>query len=364
MNHEQGEAPVDRAARASGWRARLDVELDRFVADGLRRSTEERADTHELWQQLGRTGRGGEKLRSTLLFAAYECCGGDDDEVVARVGAAVELLHTALVIHDDVIDRDVVRRGSANVSGVFADTARVRGAREEGAVTLGVAAGILAGDLALARAIHLVALCGADAATTRALLALVEDAVRVSAAGELDDVAAGVCRATAPTLEQVLAIAEQKTAWYSFRFPLQAGAVLAGAPGATVDQLAEVGRLAGIGFQLADDLRGVFGDESDTGKSALSDLREGKFTALIAHARTTAVWNKIAPHIGDASLEAGAAETVRELLQSCGSRRFVEGLAEHHLTRAEEMAERIGLDPALLTELTRHSRRIMRSTAA
>lgn len=361
MNREPGETAI-------GWsgqcRERLDAELQRFVEEGLRSAARHSPDAHELWRQLGHAGRGGKKLRSTLLFASYECCGGEDLDVVCQIAAAVELLHTALVIHDDVIDRDLVRRGSANVSGVFADEARVRGATETGAVTLGVAAGILAGDLALARAVQQVALCGADPATTRDLLALVEDAVRVSAAGELDDVAIGVCRSPAATLERILAVAEHKTAWYSFRFPLQAGAVLAGAPAATVDQLGEVGRLAGIGFQLIDDLRGVFGDEADTGKSALSDLREGKVTALIAHARTTAAWDAMAAHIGDAALTAATAATVRDLLESCGSRRFVEDLADDHLKRAIDTAERVGLDASLLAELARITHSILGSNAA
>lgn len=361
MNREPGAHATPASARR---RARLDDELDRFVADGLACAAGHGADAEELWRQLGRAGRGGKKLRSALLFASYECCGGQDLDVVCRVGAALELLHTALVIHDDVIDRDVVRRGTRNVSGVFADQGRARGATEDGAVTLGVAAGVLAGDLALARAIQQVALCGADAGTTRELLALVEDAIRVSAAGELGDVITSVCRTFTATLDQVVAVAEQKTAWYSFRLPLQAGAVLAGAPAAVVDQLATVGRLAGIGFQLADDLRGVFGDEADTGKSALGDLREGKATALIAHARTTTAWDTMSPHIGDPALTPAAAATVRHLLESCGSRRFVEDLAEDYLRRALDTAERTGLQPSLLAELGRLTQRIMRSTAA
>ncbi len=256
---ERGEAanrfPGRRAAEmATTYRGGLRDELDRFVGEGLRRAVGQSADAQELWRQLGHAGRGGKKLRPALLFASYDCFGGKDMELVCEVGAALELLHTAFVIHDDVIDRDVVRRGSSNVSGFFTERARARGASEDGAVTLGVAAGVLAGDLALASAIQQIAMCEASQETTRQLLALLDDAVRVSAAGELDDVVTSLCRSTV-TMEQVLAIAEQKTAWYSFRLPLLAGAVLAGAPQGTVDQLAVVGRLAGIGFQLVDDLR-------------------------------------------------------------------------------------------------------------
>lgn len=348
----------------TAYRGELRDELDRFIGEALRREPSHSADVQEMWRQLGHACRGGKKLRSALLYASYESYGGQDADLVCQVGAALELLHTAFVIHDDVIDRDLIRRGSSNVSGVFAARARARGANEEGAVTLGVAAGVLAGDLALMRAVQQVALCGARQATTRQLLALVDDAVRVSAAGELDDVVTSVCRSATVTMEQVVAIAEHKTAWYSFRLPLQVGAILADAPQETVDQLAVVGRLTGIGFQLADDLRGVFGDESETGKSALSDLREGKMTALMAHARTTGAWDAIAVHIGDPTLTPAAAMAVRDLLSTYGSRRFVEDLAEDYLKQAVQTAEQAGIEPALLGKICRLTQRIMRSAAA
>jgi geranylgeranyl diphosphate synthase type II len=208
-----------------------------------------------------------------------------------------------------------------------------------------------------------VALCGADPATTRRLLDLFTDAVEVSAAGELADVALGVGARRTWTLADVITTGEHKTAVYSFQLPLQAGAVLGGADAATVDELGTVGRLAGVGFQLVDDLRGVFSDEAVTGKCALGDLREGKVTALVAHAAGTDAWTQLAPYIGDPDLDDEGAGVARKLLEECGSRRFVEELADSYLAAALRTARDADLAPALLDELSELCRRILLSAA-
>ena len=159
-------------------------QLDGFVADGVGRSHRYGEDYQHLWLALAGATRSGKRFRPALMLAAYDAYGGRDGEVAARVAAALELLHTALLIHDDVIDGDLVRRGSLNVSGTFVERAAARGATGQERGTFGLAAGVLAGDLALLGASHGIALCGADADTTQRLLDLLLDAVHASAAGE------------------------------------------------------------------------------------------------------------------------------------------------------------------------------------
>ncbi len=338
-------------------------ELERFAADGVDHARSFSADYQHLWTALQRATRSGKRLRSNLLMAAYRAHGGQDEAVASRVAAAVELLHTAFVIHDDVIDKDLRRRGSPNVSGSFVARAARRGVDAEGRATAGLAAGVLAGDLALVGALREVALCGADPQTTRQLIDQLTEAVQVSAAGELDDVAMSLYPTDDTSLGDVITMEERKTAVYSFQLPLQAGAVLAGAPTDSVETLGTVGRLAGIGFQLVDDLRGVFADEGVTGKSALGDLREGKLTPLIAHARGTEAWAELSAYVGDPDLDAEGAATARRILEACGSRGFVEELANSYLAAALAAADQTTLTPLLLTELTDLCQRILQSAA-
>ncbi len=110
------------------------------------------------------------------------------------------------------------------------------------------------------------------------LLKLLNFAYQATCYGELLEVEALF---QPPLTAKALQIAELKTAYYSLSGPLQSGAVLAGAPEDVIDQLAELGQVTGVAYQLTDDLLGVFGDEIITGKSASSDLQERKRTRLL-----------------------------------------------------------------------------------
>lgn len=322
--------------------------IERFLAVGAQRAT----DRHDglLWQALARSTAGGKRFRPRLLLETHAALGGSVPGVAAAVAEAVELLHTALVIHDDVIDGDNVRRGQPNVPGTFEALAAQGGVGEEAARNYGRTAGILAGDLALAGAVRAVALSGAGAGEVRRLLDLVEEVLHVTAAGELADVR--VALAGHASILEAVEVAQWKTAAYSFQLPLQAGAILAGAPEQTVATLGEVGRLLGIAFQLRDDIAGVFGDFETTGKDPLSDLRAGKTTALIAHARSTTAWPALAGLVGCRELDEEGAQRARGLLVECGSLAAVEVLVEDLHHTAARIAELLPAEVCkMVTEL-------------
>lgn len=320
----------------------VEAVLDGFLEEGSHHAEGLGAEYERLWSDLGMVTAGGKRFRPALLLGAHRAYGGTDLSSAAQVAAAVELLHTAFVIHDDVIDGDHTRRGRPNLSGAAGHRARAAGADHARARSYGDTAGILGGDLALVGAVRAVAECGAPPAVVHGLLDLLDAAVHASAAGELTDVALSTGLG-GTSLGEVLTMAELKTAVYSFVLPLQAGAVLAGAPEAVLTPLAEVGRSVGIAFQLQDDLVGVFGDEEQSGKSRLTDLRQGRQTPLIAHARTTWAWPQLAPVLGDEALSAEQADAACVLLEECGSRRFIEELADNYLQAGLDLADGSGL---------------------
>lgn len=323
-----------------------DEALDRLLASGRARAAATDAQHARLWEALVSATEGGKRFRPALLLATHGALGGTQDAAAAEVGAAVELMHTAFVIHDDVIDGDHVRRGRPNVSGTFRDAALDAGVDAGPAADYGLTAAILAGDLALAATVRTVATCGAPPDVVHRLLDLFDAALHTTAAGELADVRLSL-GAAPTTLDESLLMEEQKTSAYSFALPLQAGAVLADADDATIDLLGEAGRALGVAFQLADDLIGVFGDPRHSGKSATNDLRTGKQTPLLVHAASTAEWSRIASHVGR-DLDEAELEEVRRLLTACGSRGFVEDLAEQHLTAARTVLGDLGIAPGLL----------------
>ncbi|WP_166136569.1 polyprenyl synthetase family protein [Nocardioides ochotonae] len=307
-------------------------------------------------------GRGGKRFRPRLVHAVHDLLGGVAGAAVPQVAEAVELLHTAFVVHDDVIDGDDVRRGRASTPGSFRREATDAGASPEAAATYAVAGAVLTGDLALAGSLRAVATAPLEPAVVRRLLDLLDHAIRVSAAGELADVRHSLGLAE-PTLAEVLAVAEHKTAVYSFQLPMQAGAVLAGADPAVIDGLGEVGRRLGVAFQLLDDLLGVFGDPRETGKSNLGDLREGKRTPLVVHARSTAAWPQVQRHLGDAALGPDDAARVRDALEAGGSRAFVTDLVAAHVDAAVACTAGLDVPPDLLDWVRDLAARIGRGTA-
>jgi geranylgeranyl diphosphate synthase type II len=339
----------------------FDEALQDILAAGARSASSLGFGYRRLWATLV-DATGGKRFRPALFTTTYRAWGGTDDRAAATVAAAIELLHTAFVVHDDVIDGEDTRRGRPNVSGSHVDQARGIGADELRANGYGAAAGILAGDLALAAALRAVATCPAPRATVLHLLDLFDSALHTSAAGELADVRLSLGVDAAP-LSETLTVEERKTGVYSFSLPLQAGAVLAGACADAVETAGKVGRCLGIAYQLVDDIDGVFGDQELTGKSTLSDLRRGKQTPLIAHARTTSSWPAIASYVGNPDLTDLEAAHVRSVLTDCGSRRFVEDLVGDYLGAAQALCEEGDMPPALVSWITSMTADLFRRAA-
>jgi geranylgeranyl diphosphate synthase, type II len=338
-----GPRPDDRQAR-------VDAVLSRYFSVARRRAEPLGAEYVRLWERLEANTIGGKRVRPRMVLAAYESLGGGELESGACVGAAFELLHTALIVHDDVIDHDFVRRGVPNISGSYRDAARAAGAPEAVAEHRGMSASVIAGDLALMGAYRLIDRSGVDGATRTRLLDVMDEALFASAAGELIDVDFSWLP-DVPDVDDIVHMERLKTAVYSFECPLQAGAILAGASDETVTTLGDFGRDMGIAYQLVDDLLGVFGREEETGKSASGDLREGKRTVLIAYASAKQGWDEVASLFGSPDLDDAGAERLRAHLVACGARAFAEGLARYYANRALARLLEPHIPPALRTEL-------------
>lgn len=277
----------------------------------------------ELWNTAAECIGGGKLLRPRLLLGAYEAISqsgeNDDAERERAIGLAVatEVLHYAFLLHDDVIDGDLIRRGQPNFVGSLLASSRT-GQNPARDLHWARSNGILMGDLLLSDAHQLFARNSAPEQMRESLLDALDNAVTESMVGEYLDVA--LCDGLLPpTLDDVLTMTRLKTATYSFELPLRVGAILAGSSPETQDWLAEIGAALGFAFQLQDDVLSTFGDAAEHGKDAFSDLREGKETAIIAFARASGRWSEIAPRFGDHQLSTGRAEHLRLRLIECGA---------------------------------------------
>jgi geranylgeranyl diphosphate synthase type II len=204
------------------------------------------------------------------------------DAAVWDVAAALELLHTAFVVHDDLIDRDLERRGIPNVAGRFRTRASLRSVGRPGGDRRRRRGRARRRSPAV-RGEPTVACASVDAPTRVALLQIIDDAILVSASGELADVE-HAARADYPETDALLGAAHDKTAAYSFEAPLLAGAVMAGATDAARAQLARRGRPRArlpAGRRPHRDVR----SRRQAGRDPGADLREAKRTPHRARAR-------------------------------------------------------------------------------
>ncbi|SEJ56761.1 polyprenyl synthetase family protein [Demequina mangrovi] len=300
------------------------------------------ADYRDLWGAVGAQQQGGKNLRPSLTLAAYAGLGGDDAVAAVPVAAAMEMLHTAMLVHDDLLDGDEVRRGRLNVAGRRRRALEGSGLEEARVESHVRTAALLGGDLALSSAYDLIARADLPAHHRLACIDLVTRAVRATIAGELLDMYGDLI---APEEADSVLVAELKTATYSCVVPLLAGAQLAGADPTMISHLERLGASLGLSFQLVDDDLGVFGDPEVTGKSVLSDLRAGKRTELLrlGYERADAAGRAVLEEcVGDPELDEERAARVREVLMQSGARKRALVVARRHARTARTIAaERI-----------------------
>ncbi|WP_168217962.1 polyprenyl synthetase family protein [Occultella kanbiaonis] len=338
--------------------------LDHYFVQQIERAASYGAHYRRLWESARDTGAGGKRLRPRLLLLAHGHLAPGARSLqradAVEMAAAFELLHTAFLIHDDVIDHDLVRRGRPNVQSRAVIAAIDQGAGPDRAADYGQAAAILAGDLLISGAHLIVAGLAARAGIRRRLLDLIDGCVFRTVAGEHADVWAAMSGRTGET--DALAVIETKTVSYSFGAPLQAGALLAGAATAVLDGLGRVGGHLGVAFQLRDDVLGVFGSEEATGKSAIGDLREGKATTLIAYARRDPDWAAAAEAFGRRDLDEAQAERIREAIRGCGALDAVEQLIAKEVATAQSLLAALDVPDGLRQALATTARTVGRRT--
>ncbi len=349
---------MSSAVRTDSGRSRLRAEVEQELhALFSRHAATAQAygpDFARLWSLAARHAQGGKLIRPMLLLESYDAVRRADEAApppadscaeparaahdraeALRIAAAVEALHYTFLLHDDVIDGDLIRRGRPNLIGELAEVSTGR-ARAAALQHWAQAGGLLAGDLLLSSAHQLFARADVPAETRLRLLDLLEHTVVETTAGEFADV--GLSDGLiAADLSTVLAMTTRKTATYTFELPLRAAVILAGGSPQLESALSSAGLHLGLAYQLQDDLLSTFGDAGIHGKDPYSDLREGKQTAIICFARMTSAWPSIEAEFGNAHLSVETAQHMRDRLRECGAENFVHGLIDEQLTAFYEV---------------------------
>jgi len=261
---------------------------------------------------------GGKRLRPAFCHWAYVGAGGDPaDKAVVHAGAALELLHTFALVHDDVMDGSLTRRGLPAVHRQFMATQERNGWVGESR-RFGEGAAILIGDFAF---VWSDLLLGDVTPSVRAVF----DELRIElCVGQYLDLAAAARGAN--DLERAARIERYKSGKYTVERPLHLGAALAGRFDELAPHFSAFGVPLGEAFQLRDDLLAIFGDAETIGKPVGDDLREGKRTPLIAMAaeRASGAEQALIARLGAPDLSDDEVQALTDLLDRCGARAAIE----------------------------------------
>jgi len=279
---------------------------------------------------------GGKRVRPYMVLLSFHAYAPDETlEDIVPAAAAQELIHVAMLIHDDIIDRDLIRYGILTVEGYYEKYYSQYVSNPAERQHLARAAALLAGDALIADAHQTIRATNRPHAFVQQVEDILSDSIFTAVGGELLDNEVGVL--SKGTLDP-LAVAEYKTSSYSFVGPLTTGAVLAGAHEEDIALLTEIGTHLGIAYQLKDDLLGTFGDELKTGKSTRTDIEEGKYSFMVQQFDKQATESQRAEFFAIFHRENATQEEIaraRILLLESGAYKIVEKRIAYHRKECE-----------------------------
>ncbi len=230
----------------------------------------------------------GKMLRGSLLLFSYEMFTEAFNPEILKIAAAIELLHSSLLIHDDIMDRDTFRRGNRTIFAQYMDMFNNKKEKEE-AYHIGESLGICAGDIGFFISFNIIAKTELDPKIKSRIISLWSEELSFVGLAQMEDIWFSALDFENINIDDILNMYNYKTSRYSFSLPLITGGVLANQDERTLDILQSIGEDIGLIFQIKDDELGLFGDEKKTGKPIGSDLKEGKKTLYIAYILKNAI---------------------------------------------------------------------------
>ena len=315
---------------------RLAVFLDEKIADASSVSTYIQEVAVSIKEY---TLRGGKRLRPIFCIYGYKCLSDATSDAIIDASISLELLQSSLLIHDDIMDEDELRRGEKTFHIVWRDRCeRQFGKTKSG--KFGESIAIVAGDLLEAYGEEVLAKSPFHSDYIRNALAAYADIVKNVGYGQILDITAE--RRGSFNEAEILTVHELKTASDTIEGPLHIGALLAGANEADLRVLSDYGVPLGLAFQIQDDILGLFGSEEKTGKPVGSDIQEGKKTLLILHALehcTEAEKAFILKALGNEHVTAEEIDTVRDIVRKTGSLDYSKKLVAELTTKAVQAIE-------------------------
>jgi geranylgeranyl diphosphate synthase, type I len=274
---------------------------------------------------------GGKKIRPSLVVLSSEAVGGHAEEAL-KTAAAVELIHTFSLIHDDIMDKDDKRRGRPSVH-----------------VMWGEPMAILAGDTLFSKAFETVLQTEVDGVSYQrvieALKTVVDSCIKICEGQASDMCFEGNFDVSEDEYTNMI----YKKTGALISAATRSGAIIGGGSPVQVDTLTEYGRLIGLAFQIQDDYLDVISDEENLGKPVGSDIIEGKMTLMVVHALSNASNEDKEELVSilKADEDTNVARAM-ELFEKYGSIKYTHDIALEHVENAKKILETLEESEATL----------------
>ncbi len=289
--------------------------------------------------------KGGKKLRGSLVQLGYFCAGGENKREIVKASIAIEIVHAYLLIHDDIMDKDVIRRGKPTIHLRYQDFHRQFFKKGE-ADHYGLSMAIDLGDCGAFMGMEILSRVDFPAENKVKAIEFFGQTLLRTAFGQGLDV-------TYELLEKineadVMRIHLNKTAHYTISGPLILGALLGGGKNPQIRAMEKYGIPVGIAFQLRDDELGLFSHEAVLGKPIGSDVREGKNTILRIKAveKARGADKKfLKSAYGNSELTKKEVERVRELTIETGALAYSQNLSRKLVEKGKKFVSRITPNP-------------------
>lgn len=333
------------------WKKRINDSLDEEFENHKKRAEEIHPQGVKMIDYLqDYTMRGGKRVRPALMIAGYKAVGGTDLNKIVPASLSIEALQSYLLIHDDIMDEDELRRGEDTLHKMYEKLHRKKYG-DDNSEKFGRDMGIIAGDIANSFAVNQIAKSGFSPEIKVEAMEKFEQIHRHTGYGQVLDVTFNQKSVEDVEEKDVMTLHYLKTAQYTMAGPLELGAILGEGSEEEKEMLKDYGIKVGKAFQVYDDMLGLFGTKEKLGKPVDSDLKEGKRTLLILKALENGdeeQRKKILDVLGNKDITEEEVKEVRKIAKDTGSYDYSRELTVKLAEEGKDKLDKDVIDPEIV----------------
>ena len=266
----------------------------------------------------------GKLIRGFLIALGYKML-KDDINFSYNLSLAYELFQTSILIHDDIIDNDNIRRGKDTIH--YANYKKYKSLNEKDAKKTSESIALCIGDYGFFKVNEIIINNYSKIPNFSKLFSYYNDIVLKTVEGELIDIILtfeGKYKEPANLEEKIMLIYKLKTAYYTIIGPLTLGLILGGIDDSKMEEIKKFGEKVGIGFQIQDDILGIY---SDMGKVIGSDIKEFKQTILYSYAiKNEKYKDELLKYYGKENITEVEINETRRIFKECGAYEYANNL--------------------------------------